>query len=293
MMKRLLSFLLCLALVLALPVSARADTGPKPSVNITVEGLPEGVTCYATLLSKTESTGPATAYDGTNDYYYGPENEKWVWEAFVSYRDADGFYYLQEHWDCSGGSFRWGYYPPSTFKVLLYFPETETFAVSGILERYAFDSYFTVSLDGVDISGVTADTVLEAGKSYDFGWELISLAARILITIAVELAIALLFGFREKNALAFLAAVNVVTQVLLNVFLNYVNYKSGQFAFVFWYAVLEVAVFALEAIVGSEWLPRHSERPLRCRRVVLYALVANAASFAAGLWLAQVIPGIF
>ena len=292
-MKRLIPLLLCAILVLALPVTARADTGPKPSVNITIEGLPEGVTCYGTLLSKTESTGPATAYDGTNDYYYGSEDQRWVWEVFVGYEDPDGFYYLQEHWDCSDGSFRWGYYPPSTFKVLLYFPQTGTFVSSGVLERYAFDSYYTVSLSGLDISAVTPGEILEAEKSYDFTWELISLAARVLITIAVELAIALVFGYRKKNQLIFLGILNVVTQVLLNVALNYVNYTSGQQAFVIWYVLLELAVFTIEAVVCWEWLPRHSEKKLRRGLVVLYALIANGASFAAGLWLATVIPGIF
>lgn len=288
-MKRLFAILLCLVLVLALPITARADTGPKPSVTITIKGLPEGVTCYGTLLSKNESTGPSTAYDGTNDYYYGPESGKWVWEVFVDYQDTDGFYYLQEHWDCSDGEFRWGYYPPSTFKVLLYFPEEETFVVSGILERYAFDSYFTVDLTTLETGSATA----EAAKSYDFTWELISLLARIVITIAVELAVALLFGYRKKHQLVFLGIINVVTQVMLNVALNYVNYSSGQFAFVFWYVVLELAVFTVEAIVCWDWLPRHSDKPMRRGIVVLYVLAANAASFAAGLWLAHIIPGIF
>lgn len=290
-MKKLLSILICLTLVLALPLTARADTGPKPSVTITFQNLPEGTICYGTLLSKQESTGPATAYDGTNDYYCGDEALRWVWEAFVEYEDPDGFYYLQEHWDCSDGSFRWGYYPPSTFKVLLYFPEYGTFAVSGILERYAFDSYFTVDLENLDIAAVTAETPMKAEKSYDFTWELISLLARIGLTILMELAVALLFGYRVKNQLLFLAAVNIVTQVLLNVALNYVNFQNGQFAFVFWYVVLELAVFAIEAILYAGWLPKHSRYGRG--RTVLYALLANTASFAIGMWLARIIPGIF
>lgn len=47
-----------------------------------------------------------------------------------------------------------------------------------------------------------------------------SLAIRIVITILIELAVALLFGFREKKQLQVLAVVNIVTQIVLNVLLK-------------------------------------------------------------------------
>lgn len=288
MLRKVLSLLICLILVLNLPITAKADIGPKPSVRITFTGI-EGETYYGTLLSERRSTGPATAWDGYENYpSWKPENEKPIWEKFIAYEDADGYYFLQEWWDCSeSNQLNWTYYPPNPFKILLYFPETDTFYVSDIYERYAFDSYFTVDLSEYATSPITAR------QSYDYTWEVISLVARIVLTIALELAIALFFGYREKKALAFLAIVNVITQVTLNVALNIINYTSGSMGFTFAFVCMEIVVFAIEAIAYKSLLQRFSTAEQEKRRGVSYALVANTASFAIGLWLAHLIPGIF
>ena len=288
MLRKVLSLLICLILVLNLPVTAKADIGPKPSVRITFTGI-KGETYYGTLLSERRSTGPATAWDGYEEYRdWKPESEKPIWEKFIAYEDTDGYYFLQEWWDCSEtNQLNWTYYPPTPFKILLYFPETDSFYVSDIYERYAFDSYFSVDLSEYATSPITAR------QSYDYTWEVISLVARIVLTIGLELAIALLFGYREKKALGFLAIVNVITQVVLNVALNIINYRSGSMGFTFAFICMEILVFAIEAITYKAVLHRYSEKEKVNRRGVTYALVANTASFAIGLWLAHLIPGIF
>lgn len=54
--------------------------------------------------------------------------------------------------DCTETSeFKWTYYPPQRFKILVYFPETDSFAVSGIYERYAFDSYYKVDAGDIEL----------------------------------------------------------------------------------------------------------------------------------------------
>lgn len=288
MLRKVLSLLICLILVLNLPVTAKADIGPKPSVRITFTGI-KGETYYGTLLSERRSTGPATAWDGYEEYRdWKPESENSIWEKFIAYEDTDGYYFLQEWWDCSEtNQLNWTYYPPTPFKILLYFPETDSFYVSDIYERYAFDRYFSVDLSEYSTSPITAR------QSYDYTWEVISLVARIVLTIALELAIALLFGYREKKALGFLAIVNVITQVVLNVALNIINYRSGSMGFTFAFICMEILVFAIEAITYKAVLHRYSEKEKVNRRGVTYALVANTASFAIGLWLAHLIPGIF
>ena len=89
-MKKPASLILAFTLCFLLSVGAFADTGPKPSVHVKLQNLPEGPV-YGTLLSKSESTGPAS-YDP--DY----EPQEWdsvqdiaVWRAFQGYEDADGF----------------------------------------------------------------------------------------------------------------------------------------------------------------------------------------------------------
>ena len=288
MLRKVLSLLICLFLVLNLPVTAKADIGPKPSVRITFTGI-KGETYYGTLLSERRSTGPATAWDGYEEYRdWKPESEKSIWEKFIAYEDTDGYYFLQEWWNCSEtNQLNWTYYPPTPFKILLYFPETDSFYVSDIYERYAFDSYFSVDLSEYSTSPITAR------QSYDYTWEVISLVARIVLTIALELAIALLFGYREKKALAFLTIVNVITQVTLNIALNIINYVSGSMGFTLALICMEIVMFAIEAIAYKSLLQRFSTAEQEKRRGVSYALVANTASFATGLWLAHLIPGIF
>ena len=289
MKRKVFAFLLCFVLVMAMPITARADMGPKPSVRIEFTGI-QGETYYGTLLSLRDSTGPASAWKGNPEYARShPGDEDYdIWLKFVEYQDTDGYYFLQEWWDCSDtNQLNWTYHPPTPFKILLYFPETDTFYVSPVYERYAFDSYFTV-----DLSEYDTDPIL-ASKSYDYTWEIISLVARIVLTIALELGIALLFGYREKKVLALLAVINVVTQITLNVALNIINYNSGALTFTFSYVLFEILVFAIEAVAYAALLKKFSSKEQKKGRAVGYAFIANAASFALGLWLAHIIPGIF
>ena len=286
-MKKILSLLLCITVFLSIAVTASADIGPKPSVRITFEGVENGTEYYGTLLSERKSTGPASAWDGVpgheDHYNYSYE----LWKIFADYTDTDGYYFLQEVWDCTEtNQLNWTYYPPSPFKILLYFPETDTYYVSDIYERYAFDSYYTVNLSDLSYDSMTAE------KSYNFTWEIISLLARIVATILLEIAIAFIFGYREKKALRFIAVVNIITQIALNVALNIINYNMGSMAFTFFIIIMEIAVFALEAVIFALLLKRFTAKSDKARSTA-YAFAANTASFAIGLWLSHIIPGIF
>ncbi len=315
---------LVLALLLVAPAAARADLGPKPSVRILFENMGEEL-CYGTLLSERASCGPAHAWDGDEEHAWYKENDcAWaafdyeIWKAFVEYEDPDGYYFLQEGWQVSvSKQIAWTYYPPSPFKILLYFPETGTFVSSGIYERYAFDTYYTVDMSGVQIDSVEyneelstdermkpLDTVeyneelstnerLEAYRSYNYRVEVTALIGRIIITIIVEMVVALLFGFREKKQLLLLIGVNTATQVILNVLLNIINYKSGYWAFLFFYVLFELLVFGLEAILYCVWMKRLSEKTRPGWFYVLYAFVANVVSFVTGIYIATHFPGIF
>lgn len=163
-MKKVVSRTMIFVLILAMlvPQPVKADTGPKPSVIIEFTGAPEGLKYYGTLLSESASTGPAWAWDGSagqeEEYatYYGGTYE--IWKKMVAYEDSDGYYFLQRIWDCTETqTLDWTYYPPDPFKILLYFPDYDVFAVSGIYERYAFHSYYTVNLTDVAEAIVSGD----------------------------------------------------------------------------------------------------------------------------------------
>ena len=292
MKRKLLSLLLPVILVFAMIGPAFADIGPKPSVRISFTGG-EGAVFYGTLLSEESSTGPASAYEKFESRYMtqdnrrveGPEAET-LWQAFQNYAEEDEFYFLQQWWSCSESSgMNWTYYPPETFKLLLYCPETHAYRVSAATERYAFDSLFTVDLSG------EGELVLE--RSYHYGPEILSFLIRAALTIALELAVVWLFGYREKRQLAFLALVNGATQIGLNLYLSLTAYHQGSLAFTASYLLGEVLVTAAEAFLYANLLPRCSEKRTGKGLAVSYALASNLLSFGAGMLLAHLIPGIF
>ncbi len=285
--KRFLVLIVCAFLLCAFSLSVSADSGPKPSVNVEITGIDGEY--YVTLLSLEKSTGPASAWDGTEEHKNNYRLDPVIWEKFAYYEDGDGFYFLQQAQKCEGHyTYKWGYYPPPTFKVLVYIPASDTFIASEICERYAFDSYFAmdVTADGANISA-------KVEKNYDYTAEILSLVARVVLTIALEIGMALIFGYRARGELLLISRTNIVTQLALNIALNTVNFYSGQYAFVEWYINLELAVLAAEAIVYFAFLPRFAKTEKKRSLGVVYSAAANTVSFVLGLLLAQIIPGIF
>lgn len=298
MRRKVLSMFFCTVTILMfMTATAYADIGPKPSVVIDFKGL-ENEKYYVTLLSEVSSTGPYSAvgeHTGSQRYQSGDEGYE-IWEKFASYKDKDGYYFLQYFGDCTETSkFTWGYYPPHRFKILLYFPEYDRFVVSEeVYERYAFDSYYTVDAKGLDIQSVTFGESIKAVRNYDYKWEMISLIARIIGTITIEVLIALLFGYRTKKQLLLIGAVNIITQSILNILLNVINYNQGSMMFVFNYVWMEIVVIIIEAVIYTSFLNRYSSKKLRGKWLEpIYALTANAASFGVGFFIARLIPGIF
>ncbi len=298
MKKKIIStFLFVVITLITLPTIAYADIGPKPSVVIDFQGL-ENESYFVTLLSEISSTGPYSVLGkhSENQRYHKGDNDYEIWHKFVSFEDKDGFYFLQYFEDCTNTSrFTWGYYPPPKFKILLYFPEHDSFAISEeVYERYAFDSYYKVDATGLKIQSVTLSENIKAEKNYDYTWELVSLFVRIIATIVIEVLIALLFGFRTKNQLLIIVAVNIVTQSILNILLNVINYNQGSMAFVLNYVWMEAIVLVIEACVYSVYLNRNNGSMSTKKWLAsIYALTANALSFGIGLYIAHLIPGIF
>ena len=276
--RRILSMLLCLLILASLPIAAFADTGPKPSVTVKISGLGEEL-CYGTLLSLKESTGPAQAWDGNEENAWYPDGQRDIWQAFVDYEDSDGYYFLQQFWQVNETkALNWTYYPPQSFKLLLYFPESDSFAVSGVYERYAFDSRFAVDADTMELT--KSSTILT-----EFG----SLLIRIVLTIAIELAVALLFGYRDRKQIRFITVVNVCTQIVLNVLLTVADYRSGPWASLVALVFGELIVFVVEAVLYCIRLDKLSEKSSSKGKAFAYAFVANLASLMLGrfilLWL--------
>ncbi len=289
MKRKLLINLFAFMLIFTLlPMTVYADVGPKPSIAIEFEGL-EGEVYFVTLLSETDDTGPYSAVStrhNNNDYQEGDEHYD-IWKKFVAYESHDEYFFLQYFKDCSEShSFEWGYYPPSKFKILIYMPKNHSFIESEqIYERYAFDSYFNAEVEG--------DRVV-AEKDYQYTSELLSFLVRVLLTLGIEILIALLFGLRQKRILKYIIMVNIITQMGLNILLNIGDYLYGAMLFVMAYVLLEIMVIVVEAMLYTRWF-NQTNRHLNIRPWIapVYAIVANVISFVVGMAIAIKLPGIF
>ena len=281
--------ILALLLVCLLPLWAAADTGPKPSITVTPEGFGEDA-CYLTLLSQTETTGPWSkqeSFAASKDSYGDPEADEAIWTAFNDYQDAEGFFFLGCYGEVTGGQmFCWSYYPPDTFKVLAYFPDSGTFAVGPATEREEFSARYTVS------PSETGETLL-IEKARNQEAENKSFVGRLVLTLALELAVAVVFAFRAKRQIITIVCMNLITQVGLNQAITHLfPVVSSR-----WYwpglLALEVLIFLVEGAVYAKLLPRWKKDPAAVCHPWKYALAANVASFGVGLILARLIPGMF
>lgn len=299
MKKRWRSILTALLLLLpltAMPVSA--DVGPKPSVVVALEGL-EGRTCWGTLLSQQEGTGPYGRFyeeEAAED----PEEDRALRALLPLERmDSEGFHLLNFVKDCSDGEFSWTYYPPHTYKIALWFPEEDALAVSGVYHRYAFDSYYWLDLSGVELmpGGIVELEAARLQRDYPYGASLLALAGRVALTLGAELLLALAFGLRTRQALKWVAVVNLATQLGLNLALELFTYCNGALEGMM--AILALPVYlAAEAVVTLVELRIYrrkllGERGASGRRITAYTWTANLCSLLAGVLLSFRLPALF
>lgn len=265
MKKFFLSILSILLLFFTFSIPISADSGPKPSLTIHFEGIDEPY--YVTVLGSIERYGPHGVE--SDEFYIGHENE----DLLIKFNQfEDDYYFWGNVEECTTThKFKWGYWPPETFKVLVYFPNSDTFVVSDIYERYAFRSYYTFEFNDHEI--------IDGYKSYNYTFEIISFVSRCLLTICLELFIAELFDLKNSKQRSIIIRTNLITQILLNLFIAYTTYTSGYSAYIFTYLWLEVLVFIVEGFIYSKTLPKTTDEKIQPWK---YALFANIFSFITG-----------
>ncbi len=102
-------------------------------------------------------------------------------------------------------------------------------------------------------------------------------AEALLLTLAVELAIAWLLGLRGRDQLLSIALINLVTNPLL----NYLLLVNGHFHV---FTQAKLLTVCLEAgVVLAEWSLLVWALRLRSARMLALSLAMNASSYFAGL----------
>ncbi len=275
-------------------VKTSADTGPKPYVSVSIEGDTKGM--YMTLLSKKESTGP---FSTRNKHGYTEEDE--VYTKFLRYEDKDGFFYLNYHQSIENGTYKWGYYPPYTFKFLIYDSINDKFITDDVIyERYAFGSTYKIVLNdnitsGEDITNSVANRPLTVYQQKQIKNEIINFFIRLIICLSIEIAVALLFKFK-KLELVIILIVNLVTQIILNVLLSVYIYYNGYQVFnvIFIYVISELLVLFIEFVAYNKLIyliDTKKDYPIKSiKRILLYTVVANVASLVLGFVILTYLP---
>ena len=281
MRKRLFAMVMAALLLvpmLALPV--HADMGPKPCTVIKVRGTEEPI--VMTLLSGQEQWGPNQAIgqgEKPSDWMVDNEAQEEGWYAFRDWQDPDGFCFWGQVWE---DGVDWSYYPPEVFKIAVYYPERDLMWVSAeSYERYAFNSDYTLVLPAPGEGAVSGEVDMVLKQEGSIPAELGALALRIVLTIAIELAVAWLFDFDSKKQRRVILVTNLVTQVGLNGLLWAWYYFDGPLTAMFRLILAELVVLAVESIVYLRRL-REGEGALR---TIGYALCANLASVFLGFLL--------
>lgn len=281
-----------LILMAALGIYAFADFGPKPSVVVEFENAGDQE-YYVTLVAKEDKLGSPYSRVTAEDQ---PETDDIaIWNRLVAYEDPDGMVFAGNVQKLTGdGAYVWGYYPPSEFRVLIYFPDTDSFVESSeILEQYAFDSYYQMDFNDLPENWNEAVAAIPVTRKYNLLWQITAFLLRLAVTVAVECLLAVLFGFKGKRQMLLVLAVNCATQLAMNLLI--LDESVGLFVFyVLQYALIEVGVILAEGLVYCLALPKLAT-PEQNRNIhpIAFAFFGNVASFSLGFLLSNWFPMLF
>lgn len=293
-MKKLLCMIAVLAVMLSLcAVSASANAPLNPDIIITLDKPYDGDYLIAVLSDR----NAFYQYDEQwyNDYK-GEYGHEALWAAVKKIRsvgDDDGYTYIA---DIDGFNKANGatdvVYPYDTFKIALYFPDTDTLVKTDILVRQNYISLYQLTMNGKNITAVQTKQDFENGvfrpavttvRPYYQEQMLFRFLACLAFNLVVEILIGLLFGYRKWKHILTIAVTNIITLILLTVSTILINPPVYDGLLSFPFAFFEIAVAAVEGTVYAIAFRRFDKsEKYRPWLAVLYAFVANAFTYVVG-----------
>jgi len=106
---------------------------------------------------------------------------------------------------------------------------------------------------------------------------------RVLLTLAIEGFIFLLFGFKRKNSWVIFLIINLITQGVLNIWIN--SFTPIQGYIIFGLIFGEIFILIAEIIAFLMFVKEHNSL-----RKVIYILTANLVSLIAGGYIITILP---
>lgn len=272
-MKRRWHSILCIfVLVLALlPVSARADMGPKPNITIHVENAPVEP-CYLDLLIPDEASD--NRFDNLDWNHISASlldskilsSMRSVQQSGWHYAMLDGTQTpLNGEIQSPTADFSFSYHgTPDTFRIVL---ATEDGAqLSPVQHRTRLWQEFT--LDYRTGAVTTGSPFVSYVRQF---------LSSLLPTLLIEGVLLLPFGFWDKRNLAPFFGVNIGTQILLTVVTAWCMANDMIFYRYIVFLPLELVIWLIEALLYRKLLHSTRKNP----HPILYALCANGLSMIA------------
>lgn len=278
MKKVCLIILYMITCFLMFPTGAGADTGPKPSLTIIVEGMGDEEYWLDLLVS-----------DEANYMWLDISDEERERVSKLAEYNQDGLHaaLLKGTHIPMNGSIRGEKQPdgsyihkftyvgvPTEFKIAI-LKSDGTLIISDKVKRNFFQSVmeYTLSSSSISEKAGLSGTVKEIfPRGYILGF-----LQRMAATLIIEIGAAILFKFSLKKNWKVLLFTNIATQAVLNIIIILSAIQNGQASGFLTYFFAELLVAATEMIVYSNLL---SEKKNGTR--ILYAVTANTLSFMAG-----------
>ena len=275
-MKILKSLMLTLVMLCAMSLPVYADMGPKPDLVIDFSGIHEP--CVVTVLSTVKSYGPNQPMQIAWMPWWdeqAPEIDKEIYQKFIDETKllnearTEQLYF----WGvlAQNSPYVFGYYPPETFYVLVYFPETDSFLLSEeSYTRTVFHTELAITVENGKLLFNARQPLYGIMKSWK---DNDAVVLRLLVTVITEIVIGMFFMKYTQKSMLTVIGVNVITQILLNIviWLRYYVLSNSVSTYFPVLAGAEVLIFLIEGFIYSKLISREE-----LSRPYLYALIANA-----------------
>ena len=295
-------FIIMLMSAPLLSFSASANAPAWPDIIIKIDEPYDGDHVVAVLSDR-------NAFNSYEDYYaeFGANDVQFdssyeldlaAMNKIHSEKDEDGYDYIVklDPFNKSNGETEVDYFVYETFKIAIYYPDSDTLVKTGILKKEDYIEVFRLTMDGKEIVNIKSsayDTETEssgeflpaeyAERQLITGRVMIKFLICLAVNLVVELLIALLFGYRKWQHILCIAATNIVTLILLTLSVMLINPPVGNGMLSFPFAFFEIAVAAIEAGVYLIVFRRiKGQKPFKPWLAVIYAAAANAATYLIG-----------
>ena len=249
------------------------NNGYHQATRIEIDGINEE--CYGTLLSSKAESGYWSSQMVVD--LRAPDK---VLYAFQNYEDPDRYLYLNYLQDVSEGLLYWMNYPPEEFKLLLYYPDSDTFVNSDTTyTRYALTSTYHARIE---------NGVIHLDENYNYLQLILLTIVRILIGLAVTILIVRLYGKIRPKDIKLVFLTSLIYQVVLNVLISIYSFKNG-------FSIVEYFMFlAVPYILFFLWQGHlYSTKAEAIPNAYYCSFFSNLCAYCVGLALVDFVPKLF